>query len=128
MKTNGLEEHQDRLQQRQKVFLRAKVLFNNRQSSMDCTMRDYSPRGAHLIFSDSVTVPDAIEVEIPHKAKILPAKVSWRKSGEVGVEWQQSAVEAVGLSERMHSLEVEMANFRRIISTLSKSSVKDSGI
>ena len=37
---------------RQKSFLRGMIYFNNRRSVADCLIRDISPYGARLIFSD----------------------------------------------------------------------------
>ena len=43
---------------RQKSFLQGRIFFNNRRTSVDCLIRDISPYGARLIFSDAVTTPD----------------------------------------------------------------------
>ena len=50
---------------RQKSFLRGMIYFNNRRNVVDCLIRDISPYGARLIFSDAVTTPDQLDVYIP---------------------------------------------------------------
>jgi hypothetical protein len=47
---------------RQKSFLRGCIYFNNRRSAIDCLIRDISASGARLIFSDTVTVPDIVDL------------------------------------------------------------------
>ena len=63
---------------RQKSFLRGCVYFNNRRSATDCLIRDISPTGARLIFSDTVSIPDLVELYIPQKEQSLRARVQWR--------------------------------------------------
>src|SRR4051812_49480105 len=63
---------------RQKSFLRGMIYFNNRRSVADCLIRDISPFGARLIFSDAVTTPDVLDLYIPQKEQTLRAQVIWR--------------------------------------------------
>jgi hypothetical protein len=116
---------------RHKAFLRGRILFNNRQSSVDCTIRDYSSEGAKLACSDTVVVPDAIELEIPHRNEIVPAYVQWRRGGEVGVAFLREKSTAdpsspeAGLPERVRKLEAEVAEMRRILTALRRSTASD---
>jgi hypothetical protein len=116
---------------RHKAFLRGRILYNNRQSSIDCTIRDYSPEGARLVSSDAVVVPDAVELEIPHRNEIVPAMVQWRRGGEIGVAFVREKVAAeatapeVALAERVRKLELEVAEMRRILAALRRSSASE---
>src|SRR5690242_3061254 len=74
---------------RQKSFLRGSIHFNNRRSVVDCLIRDISPYGARLIFSDAVTVPDVLELYIPQKEQTLRVHVIWRHGQEVGTAFAQ---------------------------------------
>src|SRR3954470_16157138 len=76
---------------RQKSFLRGSIHFNNRRSVVDCLVRDISPYGARLIFSDAVTTPDVLELYIPQKEQTLRVNVIWRHGQEVGVAFAQAA-------------------------------------
>ena len=50
---------QDRRQtQRRKTFLGARVVFNNRQSTVNCLVRNMGDRGAKLVFADTTGLPD----------------------------------------------------------------------
>src|SRR4029078_13471884 len=76
---------------RNKSFLRGMIYFNNRRNVVDCLIRDISPYGARLIFSDSVTTPDVLELYIPKKEQTLRVQVIWRHGQEVGVAFAQAA-------------------------------------
>ncbi len=111
---------------RQKSFLRGMVHFNNRRNVVDCLIRDISPYGARLIFSDAVTTPDVLDLYIPQKEQTLRIHVIWRHGQEVGVAFPQAAqvdpaaeagetASSAGLAERVARLELEIAGLRRIL-------------
>jgi PilZ domain len=107
---------------RQKSFLRGMIYFNNRRNAVDCLIRDISPYGARLIFSDSVTTPDMLELYIPQKEQTLRVHVIWRHGQEVGVAFAQAAqmdpVAEPDLAERVARLEMEIAGLKRILKKL----------
>jgi hypothetical protein len=74
-----------RVVSRQKSFLQGRVYFNNRRTSIDCLIRDFSEHGAKLKFSGTMATPDVVEVFIPAKEESYRAKVVWRNADEVGV-------------------------------------------
>jgi len=104
---------------RQKSFLRGMIYFNNRRNAVDCLIRDISPYGARLIFSDSVTTPDVLELYIPQKEQTLRVHTIWRHGQEVGVAFAQAAqmdpVAEPDLAERVARLEMEIAGLKRIL-------------
>jgi len=113
---------------RQKSFLRGMIYFNNRRNAVDCLIRDISPYGARLIFSDSVTTPDVLELYIPQKEQTLRVHVIWRHGQEVGVAFAQAAhvdpaaepgdpgsSPGQALAERVARLEMEIAGLKRIL-------------
>src|SRR5215204_7751535 len=98
---------------RQKSFLRGMVYFNNRRSVADCLIRDISAFGARLIFSDTITTPDTMDLYIPQKEQTLRSHVIWRVGHEVGVAFPQavqgeSAPGSADLAERVTKLEAEI--------------------
>jgi hypothetical protein len=115
-----------RIAQRQKSFLRGCIYYNNRRSATDCLIRDISPTGARLIFSDTVTVPDMVDLYIPQKEQMLRAQVQWRHGDEVGVGFPASvkskpgaaASANEGLAERVEKLEDEMAKLKKMLKRL----------
>jgi len=108
---------------RQKSFLRGMIYFNNRRNAVDCLVRDISTYGARLIFSDSVTTPDVLDLYIPQKEQTLRVHVIWRHGQEVGVAFAQAAsVEPAAeqhqsgdLAERVARLEIEILGLKRIL-------------
>jgi len=113
---------------RQKSFLRGMIYFNNRRNVVDCLIRDISPYGARLIFSDAVTTPDVLELYIPQKEQTLRVHAIWRHGQEVGVAFAQAAhvdpaaepgdpgsSPGQALAERVARLEMEIAGLKRIL-------------
>ena len=113
---------------RQKSFLRGMIYFNNRRNAVDCLVRDISPYGARLIFSDAVTTPDVLDLYIPQKEQTLRVHAIWRHGKEVGVAFAQaSQMEAAAesadpgsspgqaLAERVARLEMEIVGLKRIL-------------
>jgi PilZ domain len=115
---------------RQKSFLRGMIQFNNRRSVLDCLIRDISPYGARLVFSDTPTIPDVLELNIPQKEKTLRVHVIWRHGREVGVafaqitELEQSA-EAGDLAERVTRLEAEVSGLKRALRKLRSDGIQE---
>jgi hypothetical protein len=112
---------------RQKSFLRGCIYFNNRQSAVDCLIRDISNHGARLRFSDSISIPDSFELYIPQKNQTLRVAARWRHGMDVGVAFAEvphaSATPAATpdlatLSERVQKLETEVADMRRMLRRL----------
>jgi hypothetical protein len=107
---------------RQKSFLRGCIYFNNRRSATDCLIRDISPTGARLIFSDTVSIPDKVELYIPQKEETLRAHVQWRHGDEVGVAFGALATgkskHDEELAERVEKLEAEIAALRKMLKRL----------
>ena len=108
---------------RQKSFLRGSIHFNNRRSVVDCLIRDISPSGARLVFSDTVTTPDVLELYIPQKEQTLRVSVIWRHGQELGVAFPQAAqmepaAESGDLAERVARLEIEILGLKRMLKKL----------
>jgi hypothetical protein len=95
------------------------IYFNNRRNAVDCLIRDISPYGARLIFSDAVTTPDVLELYIPQKEQTLRVHAIWRHGQEVGVAFAQAAqmdeVAEPDLAERVARLEMEIVGLKRIL-------------
>ena len=114
---------------RQKSFLQGRIYFNNRRSTVDCLIRDYSDAGARLKFSEAVAVPDAIELFVPNKEEVHRARVEWRSGNEMGISFGEdvhapsispdaSQHGSGDLAARVHRLEAEVVALKRIVNEL----------
>jgi hypothetical protein len=120
---------------RQKSFLQGRIYFNNRRSSVDCLIRDYSETGARLKFSESIAVPEAMELYIPIREETHRARVEWRSGNEMGVSFGDeirspsiTPEPAQGdLPTRVQRLETEVAALRRIVNDLRAEHRKQHG-
>jgi len=103
---------------RQKSFLRGCVYFNKRRNAIDCLIRDISDAGARIIFSDTVSIPDVVDLHIPQKEQTVRAHVQWRHGDEVGLAFPDAIRAADGttdgeLAARVAALESQVSALRR---------------
>jgi len=89
---------------RTKSFLRGFVYVSRKRGALACLIRDLSEKGARIVFSDQVTLPDVVDLYIPQREQTLRARVHWRRNDEIGLafidaerapEAQPSAAEVV---------------------------------
>jgi hypothetical protein len=106
---------------RLKSFLRGFVYFDKRRGMMSCLVRDFSEEGARIIFSETVTIPDMLNLHIPQKDQTLRAKVTWRRGDEIGLGFS-AAIPAADplpdsgeLMKRVAQLETEIASLRKVL-------------
>jgi hypothetical protein len=109
---------------RSKSFLRGFVYVSRKRGALACLIRDLSEKGARIVFSDQVTLPDVVELYIPQREQTLRARVHWRRNDEIGLafmdaerapEAQPSAAEVV---QRVALLEAEIASLRTLLKRL----------
>ncbi len=87
-----MDEHDDqRSSKRRRTVLTGKVLFNNRASVFDCTVRDLSDTGAQITLADVSALPPDFELEIPSKGMLVSARVMWSRGKNHGIRFVQAA-------------------------------------
>lgn len=117
---------------RRKSFLRGCVHFDKRRGALDCLIRDISEEGARIIFSDTVSVPDVVELYIPQKEQTIRAHVQWRHGDEIGLAFSETGrapgepPQAAELAQRVAQLETEIAGLRKALKRL-KNEVEHGG-
>jgi hypothetical protein len=70
---------------RRRALKAARILFNNRQSTLNCTVKNISSQGALVVLPSTTFVPEEIELCIgneTHKARVM-----WRASDKMGLAW-----------------------------------------
>lgn len=110
---------------RSRTFIGGKVIFNQRQSTLDCTVRNLSDDGALLVFPDSVTLPDLFELYFPLKRESRLVRSRWRDGDRIGVAFAASAqLDAapvqLDLMRRLRQLEQENAALKARITELTE--------
>jgi hypothetical protein len=106
---------------RQKSFLQGRIFFNNRRTTVDCLIRDFSESGAKLKFHSLISIPDVVELFIPVKEETRRARIVWRNADEVGVSFnfdEASPYLAPGIPQadwpaRIQKLEHDLALLQR---------------
>lgn len=103
---------------RVRSFLKGRVVFNNRMSSMDCIIRNISGTGAKLEIGAALAIPDVFELHIPQRGETLRAHLKWRRGEEVGVTFGEApAARDAGpdVMARLKQLEAENAHLRQLL-------------
>jgi hypothetical protein len=109
---------------RAKSFLQGFVYVSRKRGALSCLIRDLSDKGARIIFSDTVTLPDMVELYIPQRNQTLRARVQWRRNDEIGLafiaaEREPEATPSAGeVVQRVALLEAEIATLRALLKRL----------
>jgi hypothetical protein len=103
--------------------LRAKILFNNQNTSFDCIVRNVSQTGAKIEVSNTVSVPNHFDLEIPQKGRTYKARIVWRDAEAIGVEFMQGdagAGSADPAESKLERIERENRRLRVAVAELTK--------
>ena len=115
-----------------KEFLARVVYFDKRRSETACLVRDLSEDGARIVLSQTITIPDVIELQIPQREQTLSARVQWRRADEVGLSFSKPDTATTPrekqLIKRIAELEAEITTLERTIKRLKRDSNGDDGI
>jgi PilZ domain len=115
--------------ERIRSFLRARIIFNNRMSTIDCIIKNFSPTGAKIALNDTLAVPTEFEVEVPQKGRSFHARLVWRDKEAIGVEFLDAKAPALTLAaqaptdaseQRVYELQLQNAELKRKIIQLRK--------
>ncbi|HYC16837.1 MAG TPA: PilZ domain-containing protein [Pseudolabrys sp.] len=115
-----------RKSERSRTFFGAVIAFNQRKSTMNCNVRNFSPAGARVAFANTATVPDQFDLTIGHKARSFRARMVWRGVDEAGVAFlseyeQDNRPVPSEFARRLRESEAEKAALRRRIAQLTES-------
>ena len=108
---------------RLRSLLRGRIVFNNGNSTLDCTVREISSDGARLEVSEVVTIPDRFDLFIPQKGETSHAVIVWRRENSIGVTFERGEVQIeLGTSAdtlaRLRLLEADIVELRRLVAGL----------
>jgi hypothetical protein len=74
--------------QRSRVLKSARMLFNHCASTMDCTVRNMSERGACLLVASPVGIPPTFELTLDDGRSRRPCRVTWQSADKIGVVFE----------------------------------------
>ena len=114
---------ESRRSERVRSFLRAKILFNNQNTSFDCIVRNISQTGAKIEVSNTISVPTHFDLEIPQKGRTYRARIVWRDAEAMGVEFIQAETGANSSEpseSKLERLERENRRLRSAVADLTK--------
>ena len=110
---------------RARTFLGGVIAFNKRASTIDCEVRNLSPAGAKVVFTNTSVVPDQFDLTIARKDSAFRARMVWRGINEAGVafldEYTPSGPVPLEWAKRLRDCETEKAVLRQRIAQLSES-------
>jgi hypothetical protein len=110
-----------RRDERVRALLRARILFNNKSSSIDCTVRNISAGGAKLEVSSVLTVPNEFDLEVPQKGRTYRARLMWRDATHIGVQFVEKAGRDTAQTEtHVARLEEENKSLKATVAALTK--------
>jgi hypothetical protein len=109
-----------RQHERVRTILGAQIIFNHNNSTLDCQIRNISSGGAKLIVTETVQLPGEFDIYVPQRGRTYRARLRWRSTQAVGVEFLRDEAPAapapapsVDLAARVHELEQENDLLRR---------------
>ena len=70
---------------RHRTVRRGTILFDERRSGIDCTVRNLSDSGACLEVTTSIGLPEEFEFVIAGEVNSLKCKLVWRSGNRIGI-------------------------------------------
>ncbi len=106
--------------ERVRSFLRARIIFNNKNSSIDCTIKNISPTGAKIEVCNAFAIPAEFDLQIPAKNRTVRAKMMWRDAEALGVEFQDQDARGSDTETAIEGLERDNRRLSARIAALTK--------
>ncbi len=72
---------------RARVLKKGRIVFNQRRSVIDCTIRNLSPAGALLVVKSLIGIPDRFDLSVDSDAVSHAASVTWKRGDQLGVKF-----------------------------------------
>jgi len=74
---------------RNRVYYGGMIAFNAGNSTLDCIVRNFSPRGAKIEFENSAILPDRIEFDVARRRLSCSARLAWRDQNSAGLMFSE---------------------------------------
>ena len=120
MTVAGMTMAEARQDERVRSFLRARILFNNNSSSIECTIKNISASGAKIEMSSGLSVPNEFDLDVPQKGRVYRARLTWRDSASLGVQFIDRAIDHALPDPHVARLERENRKLKATVAMLTK--------
>ena len=95
------------------AYLKGRIVFNNRSSVLDCTVRNLSDTGAGISFAGISPLPTEFELEIPNRGFRAHGRLIWSRGTNHGVMFWQKAKAWTDPTRTSHAHGGRVIPFRR---------------
>jgi c-di-GMP-binding flagellar brake protein YcgR len=110
-----------RRDERVRAFLRARIIFNNQNTTVECTIKNISAHGAKIELSQALTVPSEFDLEVPQKGRTYRARMMWRDSSAIGVQFIEAEPEHNEAQDpRIARLQADNRRLKALVAALKK--------
>jgi len=86
-------EDNRRRERRQRVYRRARIVFNNGYAVFDCIVRNISKGGAMLEMETLLGVPRSFQIIVDYDKRPRPCEVVWHSETRMGVAFGEAQVQ-----------------------------------
>lgn len=76
---------------RGRVYYGGRLAFNDRQSTLDCIVRNFSQAGARVDVNEAAILPDELDLAIERRSVAFLARIVWRRRHEIGLAFGNPA-------------------------------------
>ncbi|MBS0529017.1 MAG: PilZ domain-containing protein [Proteobacteria bacterium] len=70
---------------RGRVYYGGRVTFNDRKSTLDCIVRNFTLAGAKIETDEGAILPDEVDIAIERRGVAFLARIVWRREHEAGL-------------------------------------------
>ena len=108
---------------RARVIYSGVIAYDDRHSTMDCVVRNFSEDGVKVEFDNTALLPDELDLLIAKKSRAFDAKIVWRGDRQAGLAFRSNANHPIPLdwARRLRASESERRKLKgRIAGLLSE--------
>jgi hypothetical protein len=81
------EQRERRQSSRKRVLKKGRIIFNQKRSVIDCTVRNLTAAGAMLSVKSLIGIPDCFDLSVDSEAGSHAASVVWKRDNQIGVKF-----------------------------------------
>ena len=106
--------------ERVRALLRARIIFNNRNSTIDCLIKNISTSGAKISLGNTISVPSEFDLEVPQRARTYRARIVWRDAEALGVTFIEGEPAREPVDMGVERLRMENRQLKATVAALTK--------